>query len=506
MFEIIFKLFQSNRSNPVLPVEPELPSKPESIVPAPVRKSEMIQLNPIIDKNATNDLGFGIRITFSGPQPLPVPKEMLEAAYEEFKFIAESEPSPLTADNIWFVRDGPVDSNGLPVWMSPLLPSIDFGDADIRRQFGCEPNGLAAAAIAVRKRIRAKRKAKETYHEELDFLYRLAVLDDLVSKCVLPGLQDYIAMRSLPRSDLAQITVDYNTIGYDSLSLLGVTDKKWLNEERGAPKTHASVADLYPAIIKNALSRHFWSELNRSNSSAIKLGREPVTIEHWLKHHLEFHLGYQLEYMQRMERQAREEAETAARASQIESDPDEVLKVLAGEFVVADLETTGFSPQNDAIIELGAIKVKNSFADCERFSTLVSSNVSLPDQIKRLTGITDQDLKTNGVSLSKAIADFGSFVGDLPVLFHNAGFDRKFLESAFNKLGQAYNLRVYDTLELFRRTWPEQPKHKLQHLCEQFSIYSSVSHRALADSEALLDLIKLAIGQEHRADKRTSAD
>jgi DNA polymerase III epsilon subunit-like protein len=74
----------------------------------------------------------------------------------------------------------------------------------------------------------------------------------------------------------------------------------------------------------------------------------------------------------------------------------------------------------------------------------------------------------------------------------NAGFDQAFLERAFEKLGQTYDLRVCDTLELFRRTWPESPKHGLRDLCRNLSIECAASHRALDDCSALLELIKRA--------------
>jgi len=136
--------------------------------------------------------------------------------------------------------------------------------------------------------------------------------------------------------------------------------------------------------------------------------------------------------------------------------------------------------------------VRDSFTAGERFSTLVATDVQLSAQIERITGITNRDLKSGGVPLTEAIAQFRSFVGGLPVLCHNAGFDQAFLERAFKKLGQTYDLRICDTLELFRCTWPELPKHGLRDLCRDLSIGCAASHRALDDCGALLELIRRA--------------
>jgi DNA polymerase III subunit epsilon len=499
MLRKMFKLLHLTRSDSVSSPNPETPVLPANILPAKDKLSEPTEKKLIRSETTPDISGFNIQVTFSGPESPPVPKEMVEREYEQFKFITTREISPLGIDDIWFVRDSPVDSKGLPVWMPPLLPSTDFDDPEIRNHLKCEPNGLIGVAVSVRKRIRAKQKANETYNEELDFLYRLAILDDLVSKCALLGLYDYIAMRSLSRSEMAQIQVDYRTIGFDSLRLLNVTDKKLLTEEYGTPQFHASVADLYPEIIRNALSRHFWSELNNRNSSKKALGIELFTIESLIKHHIEMHLGYQLEYQQRMERKKSKEPKYKVNSSLVQ-----LRKALSGDFVVADLETTGLDRASDAIIEMAAIKIKNRFAECERFSTLVSSDRKLSAYISQLTGITDDLLRTDGVELSKAVNDFHSFVGDLPLFFHNAAFDQAFLQRAFQKAGKTHDMPAFDTLALFRKTWPELPNHKLQSLCEKFSVKRADSHRALSDCDALVELIKLAV-EEHKAKRNNKA-
>ena len=61
------------------------------------------------------------------------------------------------------------------------------------------------------------------------------------------------------------------------------------------------------------------------------------------------------------------------------------------DYVVFDLETTGFNPMNDKIIEIGAVKYKNN-KKVDEFSCLINPNMKLPDIITKVTGITDQDL------------------------------------------------------------------------------------------------------------------
>lgn len=453
-----------------------------------------------------NDPAFKVHVTFSGPKSPPVPKKLLEKEYQKWKFITENEPTPIDSKDRWFNPNRRVnkDIKGLPRWMSPILPKTDFEDEEIRNQLLSGPENLRSVAVAVRKRIRVKRKEKESIREELDFLYRLAVLDDLIKKFVFPqieGVHGVNIIQHLAKSDLEGIVIDYGIIGYELLSLLNKTDKKWLSEEIGIPQEHNSVADLFPEVLNNAISRHCWYELSEQNLSRAELGQGPDSIEEWLKNHLEQYLGYALEYKERVERSQEREA----KESEVKIDVQESLRVFSGDFVIADLETTGLRPDSDAIIELGAIKIRNGFAEYERFSTLVFSDSEIPNEITQLTGITDSKLGKDVAKLSQAIHDFQNFVGELPVFFHNAAFDRSFLQSAFKKIGLNFDMRIFDTLGLFRNTWPELPNHKLQGLCRRFSIQCGDKHRALSDCDALVQLIKLAV-EKNEANKANAAD
>lgn len=466
-------------------------------------------IKPRTERNkstSANDPVFELHVTFSGPKPPPVPKELLEKEYQKWKFITENEPIPIGSKNRWFNPNRRVnkDIKGLPRWMSPILPKTDFEDEEIRNQLLLGPENLRSVAVALRKRIRVKRKRKESIREELDFLYCLAVLDDLIEKCVFPqieGVHGENIIQHFSKSDLERIVIDYGIIGYELLSLLNKTDKKWLSEEISIPQGHNSVADLFPEVLNNAISRHCWHELSEQNLSRAELGQGPKSIEEWLKNHLEQFLGYALEWKERIERSQEREA----KESEVKIDVQESLRVFSGDFVIADLETTGLRSDSDAIIELGAIKIRNGFAEHERFSTLVFTDGEIPNEITQLTGITGSKLGKDGVKLSQALHDFQNFVGELPVFFHNAAFDRSFLQSAFKQIGLNFDMRIFDTLGLFRNTWPELPNHKLRDLCRQFSIKGGDKHRALADCDALAGLIKLAV-EKNEANEINSED
>ncbi|MDO8506366.1 MAG: 3'-5' exonuclease, partial [Candidatus Limnocylindria bacterium] len=103
------------------------------------------------------------------------------------------------------------------------------------------------------------------------------------------------------------------------------------------------------------------------------------------------------------------------------------------ELVALDLETTGFDPANDRIVEIGAARTRldrdGAVTVGERFSTFVDPGVALAPVITRLTGIRDEDL-AGAPAPGAATAALAAFLGDTPVVGHNIAFDLAFLERA----------------------------------------------------------------------------
>ena len=93
------------------------------------------------------------------------------------------------------------------------------------------------------------------------------------------------------------------------------------------------------------------------------------------------------------------------------------LSILPGEWISLDLETTGLSPNNDKIIEVGAVKFKGSEI-IDTFSSFVNPHSDLSPFIKRFTGITQQNVD-NAPELDTVTRALMSFIGSLPVIGHN---------------------------------------------------------------------------------------
>ena len=150
-------------------------------------------------------------------------------------------------------------------------------------------------------------------------------------------------------------------------------------------------------------------------------------------------------------------------------------------YIVLDVETTGLSHLTDEIIEIGALLVSNGEPRSE-FHYLVRCQKKLPEHIKELTGITDENLLTNGYELRVVLQKLLEFMKDIPVVCHNAAFDLNFVQAACKK----ENLPVprnkcIDTVILARRKLKRLKDYKLQTIAKELSIDSTGIHRALND-------------------------
>lgn len=106
----------------------------------------------------------------------------------------------------------------------------------------------------------------------------------------------------------------------------------------------------------------------------------------------------------------------------------------------------------------------------------------LPPDIVRLTGITDAALQDNGRPLGQVLANLLEFIGDTPLISHNAAFDQRFLTAACHRVGCAIpGNRFIDTLPLARRKIMGVPNYKLTTLAAHLVINVQHPHRALAD-------------------------
>lgn len=167
---------------------------------------------------------------------------------------------------------------------------------------------------------------------------------------------------------------------------------------------------------------------------------------------------------------------------------DEAIKVPS--WVVLDTETTGLHPETDRIIEIACRKYINGTV-VDTLSTLVDPGIRLPSKITNITGLVDSDLK--GAPYFSAIAQrVKGFIGDFPVVAHNAQFDADFVTSEAARCGVTLGFSYIDTVKLAREAFPGQQNYKLNTLIQSFGLLDhEQDHRALSDVDATAKLYRL---------------
>jgi DNA polymerase-3 subunit epsilon len=151
--------------------------------------------------------------------------------------------------------------------------------------------------------------------------------------------------------------------------------------------------------------------------------------------------------------------------------------------VVIDFETTGLSPENgDRAIEIGAVLVQDNRI-VDRFQSLMNPGKRISLFIQNYTGITNAMLK-----MAPAIADvmneFSGFMAGHPLVAHNAGFDRRFLDAELQRIGKCRSQEFACSMLASRRVYPDAPGHSLETLVRYTDIITDGTfHRALADAE-----------------------
>ena len=156
--------------------------------------------------------------------------------------------------------------------------------------------------------------------------------------------------------------------------------------------------------------------------------------------------------------------------------------------IVLDTETTGLSVQDSKLIEIAAARLRGREI-IDRFDTFVHPGIPIPEEITRLTSITDADV-AHAPSSEQAVAMLEEFVGGCPVIAHNAAFDRSFIEAV--KGGVNVSDVWIDSLALSRIALPRLSSHKLADLAELFGC-AAVSHRAIDDVEALCGVWRILL-------------
>lgn len=151
--------------------------------------------------------------------------------------------------------------------------------------------------------------------------------------------------------------------------------------------------------------------------------------------------------------------------------------------VVFDLETTGLSPHNDAILEIGAIVIEDGLITDQVFHSLVNPHRPIPWFVTKVHGIRNH-MVSDAPDLETVLPAFLDFVGDRTLVAHNAGFDMGFLTTHAGRLGLQVPRNVRCTMELSRRMFPHERRHNLDAVCMRLGILAPTNrHRALQDAE-----------------------
>ncbi|BBK34686.1 DNA polymerase-3 subunit epsilon [Stella humosa] len=159
--------------------------------------------------------------------------------------------------------------------------------------------------------------------------------------------------------------------------------------------------------------------------------------------------------------------------------------------IVVDTETTGLDPRDGhRLIEVACLELQNGVRSGVEYVSRINPERLVDPEAYAVHGISDADLVGAPV-FAEMVADFLAFIGDDPLVIHNAEFDLRFINSELARTGHAAipSTRAVDTLTMARRRFPGSPA-SLDALCRRFGIDTSarVKHGARLDAELLADV------------------
>ena len=157
-------------------------------------------------------------------------------------------------------------------------------------------------------------------------------------------------------------------------------------------------------------------------------------------------------------------------------------------YVVFDIETTGFSPLVNKIIEIGAVKVEKGNIT-ERFSTFVNPEVPIPFHIENLTGIKD-DMVITAPVIVEVMPEFLAFCDGAVMVAHNADFDMSFIKYNCDRLSIPYDFTIADTVAMARMLLPNLNRFKLDTVARALNISLENHHRAVDDAACTAEIFE----------------
>jgi DNA polymerase-3 subunit epsilon len=165
--------------------------------------------------------------------------------------------------------------------------------------------------------------------------------------------------------------------------------------------------------------------------------------------------------------------------------------------IVLDTETTGLDPfQGHRLVEVGCIELINRIPSGQTFHRYLNPERSMPAEAMAVHGLTEEFLKDK-LFFAEIADELVAFLGDAPLVIHNAGFDVGFLNAELERAGRPLigRERMIDTLMLARRKHPGG-SNRLDDLCARYGIDNSrrTKHGALLDAELLAEVYVELIG------------
>lgn len=157
-------------------------------------------------------------------------------------------------------------------------------------------------------------------------------------------------------------------------------------------------------------------------------------------------------------------------------------------YIVFDIETTGLNPLINRITEIGAAKVINGEI-VEVFNELINPEVLIPNNIVRLTGITNT-LVRDMPTIADILPEFIEFCEDYPIIGHNILFDFSFIKINAIKSNMKFEKNAIDTLLLSKMFLSNLRSKSLSSMCNHYSIVRENEHRALDDAIATYKLFR----------------
>ncbi len=170
---------------------------------------------------------------------------------------------------------------------------------------------------------------------------------------------------------------------------------------------------------------------------------------------------------------------------------------LQDSYVVFDIETTGFSPDVNHIIEIGAVKVENGKI-VDRFSTFVNPEVPIPYKIEELTHINDS-MVIDAPTVDVVLPQFLAFCEGCVMVAHNADFDVSFIKRKALNLGVDFNPTYVDTVAMARYLLPNLNRFKLDTVAKAVGVNLDNHHRAVDDAACTAEIfVKFIVMLEDR--------